>query len=960
MCARSRMELIARVADAVHYAHERGIIHRDLKPANVLVTINDGYEASHEPITALECGVSEACRARYQCAGQPKILDFGVARLTDADLKLVTMHTEVGQLVGTLSYMSPEQAAGRSGVLDRRCDVYSLGMMLYELLAGRPPYDLRRRSISEAARIVREDEPSLLGSIDSQYRGDIETIVAKALTKEPEQRYPTAAALAADIRRLLRHEPIVARPLSSFYQARKFARRNKGLVGGVITAVICLVAGLFSTSWFALREVRAHRNADQALYHASLAAAGAALRESDIAAAEQHLLAAPRQLRGWEWDHLFSRLDQSMGSVAFDQHLTRPAGQVSRGWAQVWFSDDNRQVHVAQYYVQDQRLECAAWEAETLEQRSAWFVSDARVFAPLVGGTTLMALADEQIRLYDAANGELHDAIKLLPTERERLLIRSAMPKGIIDAGEQNFPLVRLRPNEFVVFSADGRRACRAAGAHVSIDDLSRDATPIVLEPHVEGINDAVFTRDNRYLITAGNDRRLACFDLDRGGLRVWQRPNAHRDAIMAVAASPDGTTLATGGQDRVLRLWEAKTGESRGTLVGHRAPILDVAFNDDGSQLVSCAFSRLYMWETVAASDPDVLRGHTSFVRSLAVSPDGALLASGSQELRLWDARTGALVFELAGGPQGAFLRLSFSTDGQRLLAVRDAVVDNAHRPCGLVLDVRSGEVVHSFDEPDAGFVSARFNSGGQLIIQNRNVLQVLDAHTYAPVRSVELATTYSDFELAGERMAVVSPGEQRVFDLPSLTVRRTWTHKSNLIHFLIQNGAMLVLPRSDNGIALLDVTTGRERGVLHGHTGKVTCFSEWPQHNLLISGADDRTVRVWDLKSMEELCVLRGHDDKIWALAVTPDGETIYSASGDYTIRRWNMRPLRDLLRARDQYRHTQQRLQPLVISLFEQLRDARAVADRIEQDNSLTDRERQIALQLVLAQSSTHSNH
>lgn len=959
LCTRSRLELVARIAEAAHYAHEHGIIHRDLKPANVLVTVGGGGAVPDEPVTALECGASEACRAHYQCAGQPKILDFGVARLTDADLKMVTMHTEVGQLVGTLSYMSPEQAAGQSGELDRRCDVYSLGMMLYELLAGRPPYDLRRLSIPEAARIIREDDPSRLGSIDAQYRGDIETIVGKALTKEPKRRYPTAAALAADIRRFLRDEPIVARPTSTFYQARKFARRNKGLVGGVFAAVICLVAGLVSTSRFAWREARAHRDADRALYHASLAAAGAALRENDVAAAEQHLLAAPPELRGWEWEHLFSRLDQSMGSLAFDEHLTGPAGQVSRGWAQAWFTDSDQLVHAAQLCLRDRRIEVATWDAATFERRSVWFANDTSAFAPLVDGTTLMSLADNQIRLHDAASGTLQDVIQLSPVNSQRLLIRSALPRAIIDAGVPRMQFVRRRPSEFVAFSTDGRYACRAADSVVSIHDLSRESAPIVLEPHVEGINDAVFAPDSRYLITAGNNRRLACFDLARGGLRVWQRPNAHRDAILAAAVSPDGALLVTGGQDRVLRFWDSMTGEPRGSMVGHRNPVLDVAFSSDGAQLVSYAFGKLYLWRTAAASDPSVLRGHTSFVQALALSPDGALLASGSQELRLWDARTGTLVFELADDRRHVYRRLSFSADGQRLAAIRDTVVGNVRSEAGIVLDVRTGEVVHSLAEAGTSLSSAAFTSAGQLVVQTRNELQVLDAETYAPTASVEFTSEPYAFDIAGARMAVVGDNVQQIIDLPSLTVQRRWTHKSNRIHRLIQDGATLALSRPDNGIALVDVATGHERGVLRGHTGRVTCFAEMPQRDLLISGADDRTVRVWSLASLEELCVLRGHDDKIWDLAVAADDETIYSASGDYTIRRWDARPLRDLLRARDDYGQAQRRLESVVHSLFDQLGDASAVADQIEQDDSLANRERQIALQLILTNSSADSS-
>ncbi len=184
--ARQRLALMARVCDAVDHAHQRGVIHRDLKPGNILV---DG-------------------------TGQPKILDFGVARVTETDAQR-TRQTDLGQLVGTLAYMSPEQVAGDPGALDIRSDVYALGVILYELLAGRLPYNVNQKPLPEVVQVIREEEPAHLSSIHRSYRGDIETIVAKALEKDKARRYASAADLAGDIRRYLADEPITARPASA-------------------------------------------------------------------------------------------------------------------------------------------------------------------------------------------------------------------------------------------------------------------------------------------------------------------------------------------------------------------------------------------------------------------------------------------------------------------------------------------------------------------------------------------------------------------------------------------------------------------------------------------------------------------------------------------------------------------------------------------------------------------------
>jgi tetratricopeptide (TPR) repeat protein len=242
--ARERLALIAKVCDAVHHAHQRGVIHRDLKPGNILVDET----------------------------GQPKILDFGVARLTESDVQH-TRQTGLGQIVGTLAYMSPEQVLGDPMALDVRSDVYALGVILYELLAGRLPYALHSKPLHEALEIIREEEPAPLGSIQHIYRGDVETIVAKALEKNKLRRYVSAADLAGDIRRYLADEPITARPASASYQLQKFARRHKALVAGTAAVFLVLTLGVVASTWQAVRARTAERAA------ASEAAAARAIND---------------------------------------------------------------------------------------------------------------------------------------------------------------------------------------------------------------------------------------------------------------------------------------------------------------------------------------------------------------------------------------------------------------------------------------------------------------------------------------------------------------------------------------------------------------------------------------------------------------------------------------------------------------------------------------------------------
>jgi len=237
---RARLRLFLDVCDAVHHGHRKGIIHRDLKPGNILV----------------------------DAAGRIKVIDFGVARATNADVAATTMETEFGQLLGTVQYMSPEQCKADPHDLDIRSDVYALGVVLFELLCEKLPYDVHALPILDAVRRIREEQPVRPSTIVRTLRGDVETILLKALEKDRERRYQSAEELRRDIDRYLKGEPITARPPSLSYQLRTLAKRNKGIVGGIAAVFVVLAAGAITSTSLYLRSEAARSDADSARHKA--------------------------------------------------------------------------------------------------------------------------------------------------------------------------------------------------------------------------------------------------------------------------------------------------------------------------------------------------------------------------------------------------------------------------------------------------------------------------------------------------------------------------------------------------------------------------------------------------------------------------------------------------------------------------------------------------------------------
>jgi WD40 repeat protein len=884
-----RLELLARVCDAVQHAHERGVIHRDLKPGNILV----------------------------EMSGQPKVLDFGVARAADLGLTASGGRTEAGQLIGTLSYMSPEQAAGDPSAIDRRGDVYALGVILYELLAHRLPYSLDGLPLPEAVRIIREQEPLRLGLIDSRLRGEVETIVAKALQKDKARRYASAGELAADIRRFLSHEPIRARPTSALYQLRKFARRHKALVGAVLGVAAALAAGTLMSVLYAVRADHNarlagdnERQARHQAYLARLAAAAAALSHHDVAEADRQLEAAPRELRGWEWRHLHSRLDDSFAVLPAGQVLRRgPSGFVLATFAPnaLALSDEEGE----RISSTPRRDTPGRWPAFHCADGTTWLAAE--VLDPLGGVIRLLESSGRErlIRLPPGHHGAY--GLDFSPGGERLAVLQGNASFSICDmsACRETARLARDgSPVNATAFSEDGRRLAMAADAPVvSVWDTDTGRVVAELRTHGARVMAVAFHPRGDRLLTASPDGTVHQWDL-RTSLEVELPYERHEGEVRAVAYSPDGLRVASAGADHTVRLWRAQGRQDEAILHGHTRRVLGaaLAFSRDGRRLASLEEGgTVRLWDTGPDATLPLLRGHTGHVYPVAYTPDARLIASGSWDgtVRLWDAATGQSVATL---PQGGFVRsLALSPDGKRLVTMGDET-DGLR-----VWDVASRRQLATYKTAENRLWAVAYGPDGTQIavLGPGHLIEILDAATgkrraTADAGRLDYWALRRALAYSPDGRLLAGPYEGDQIGLWEADAYRLVGilpgHDGTVLSVdFSADGHRLVSAGADSLIRVWDVASKTCLLTLRGHADEVFAAVFHPDGSRIASGGRDHLVRLWDTETGEELVRLPGHADYVFSLAFSPDGKTLVSSSGDTTLRLWDTEPLRERYRLR-----------------------------------------------------------
>jgi len=815
--------LIETLAKTIYFTHQHGIVHRDLKPANILLgrapfeTKESSNGSSHGDLQPTIQG----------CL--PKITDFGLAKRLDEDHS----GTPSGEIVGTPSYMAPEQAGGKAQLIGPATDIYSLGAILYELLTARPPF--KGATPVDTVIQVLHEEPVRPSQLRPGLPLDLETICLKCLNKDPSQRYATAEALADDLYRFRKGVPILARPVRFPERIWKAARRRPVIAALLVGIWLSIVLGFAGITWQWHRatvardaavvekqnkeiqrqhaeQARAEalterRKAQAALYYSRISRSQLQWRLSNVSEAVQSLLECmpqPDQAdpRGWEWHYLLGLFHSDL--FTFTHSFSANGG-------------------------------------------NAAFHPDGRTIFSLVGGHAIDDRSHPgEVRIWDASTGDLRHAFRA-PGTAHRLVLRH-----------------------------DGQRmALATTDGSVLVWETATGAELVRTPPEGQFIAAIAFSPDGEKLAWASWDQTVKICDAATG--RILHVLRGHGGRVQCVAFHPDGKTLASGDTDAIVKIWDTRTGDEISTLRGHKSPVYGVAFNPDGSLLATGGSNgNLKIWDMSTGKVIQSLTGRSGAVLDSCFSPDGRYLAYGGGDgtVRVWDIESGIerIIFR---GHSAQVESIKFSPEGQRLVSSSPSE--------GLVK-------VWDFTRHPEHSTFARVPGGADAQVKVRDLTGRAES-TFLARTGPDLEALA--FHADGKHIVSVAVGGNvQVWDAATglLKEQRPVAISDELVSPAVlaafsQGGERLVgRAREDNRVAKIwDVSTGAQRIALRGHTLPIICLRFSGDNSRVVSCACEtkgskklHEIKVWDASTGENLFSRTG-DGMLFNSAFSPDGNIV-----------------------------------------------------------------------------------
>ena len=816
LSAKQRMRLFVQVCQAIQSAHQKGIIHRDIKPSNVLVTLHHG-----EPM--------------------PKVIDFGIAKATNQKLTEKTLFTNHATMIGTPAYMSPEQAEMSSMDIDTRTDVYSLGVLLYELLTGSTPFPekrLRSLGYGEMQRVIVDEEPERpstrlstmaneqktavvknrgeeLASLSKLLRGDLDWVVMRCLEKDRRRRYDTPNELVADIERHLNNEPVVARPPTMIYRLQKLVRRNKLAFAAAAAIAAVLVLGVIVSTWQAVRATRATREAVEAQRNEKEQRQSAESNAEKAREAEQKA--------------------ETQRNVAVEQRKLADMQLALQAWEEGDFQRANELIEASR--PAPGRTPAFEWRylrKLCQDQSIATFGTNNQYRSALFFDRDLLLLNDEKkLTLHNLSDGK----------EQVLLEDQDGISKPSLCSGNTNL---------FATVTDDSR---------IKVWDLAARRVQMEFEGHpLNSISDTItFSRDGRWLASTISDNSVQILDVEARNLKRARIVHRYDAFASGIIFAPDGRQLFSSGSDTVIRAWDVATGaEAGGPLEDHTAAIYTLAISTDGLRMASASSdTKVIVWDVVSHKLLTTFFGHIAVVTALAFSPDQRILASGGADrtIRLWDLNNGKQISLLRGHEAGV-TSLSFSQDGQRLVS-------------------RSNDGRVKLWKVTAGL--------------ERNIL-TRDQNAVS-----EIALSPDGRSLASD---VRDSFDVKLWNLLTRS-RTTLTGHSNEVIAIVfsPDGRILATGSHDQTVRLWDVATHKAVGTLtNGFPVGSIAFS--PDGRTLVAGGSRHYFRVggqgglqfWDVHSHRAIGTVPGNASDIVAVALSASGSLLATGHQDGGVGLWD----------------------------------------------------------------------
>ena len=891
---RERLELFTPICQAVQHAHQEGIIHRDLKPSNILVTIIDG-----KPI--------------------PKVIDFGVAKATAGRLTDESLATLFGTVVGTLEYMSPEQAGFSGTDIDTRSDIYSLGVMLYELLTGLHPIDaqrLQRAALTEVIRIIREEEPSKPStrlSADASLpslaavrqtepkrlmtllRGELDWVVMKCLDKQRDRRYQTAGELSRDIQHYLADEPVEARPPSTFYRMRKFVRRHRGqvLAASLLAIALLAMAGTIVAGGMYARaerermaEAEASRLANEQRQLAENLQSVAVAEAQKAAAAAQEAAASKEQVRQvlyaadmqGAWNHWDANRPAQMREV-LQRHIPAAGDSDYRGfeWYYLWrLANGSRQI-----------LRGHEQPVHTLA-----FAGTANIL--LSGDLEYQYRRPGTVRKWslELAGGPV------------TLFTQSVSPER-----DSYYPGVRA-----VAASPDGTQCALVDGDAVRIVEVSTGKPLRVLESFPDTCRAVAFAPDGRHLAVGDYAGHVSLWDTQTG--EETTTFEKHNFPVLCLSFSPDGALLAAGGGDESeptwsqmlngeLRLWNVADGRLLGQCAAVRSMLQDVHFNAQGTLIAAATLEgTVVLWDVNRLEGGRILRGHNGPVNAVRWLPDGRYLASSGDDglVRLWDIgrEQGNRVFKGHDGPVTA---LAVSPNGRVLASAgRDATIQ--------LWDPNVDPLRTMISDFPWAIGKVYFSADGQsLVVSDYQQVTVCDTERFDKrhVLSIDHWVFDTDVSPDGRRIATAGnqgtdgeePGIVKLWDVESGQVERTLDPglQSAQVVAFSPDGQRLacrgrVGSRDQARFAVLVWDVVHDRQLLRSDHAKEFAFAPGGK-SIALAGPDGVQVVQLDGDATSERAIV---DRPCQAVQYSPDGQCLAILAADGQLSVWSLAEARE----------------------------------------------------------------